>query len=601
MKTGKETRLGQSSEIVLSAFKQREKKFVAALEKVLIALSEDQISRQMLQDETSEKYIAKRVQEVFRQIIVDDRENFIERILTKLQTFESLYKSEQQEIIRYLGEDFLIKNSMPKVGPIQRISHVHLLIDVIRDLNATINQLQSENNEYSEMVKKSGRGGKRVEYNSNSPYFMHIFCEVDLTQLSNNLKIISAENEETKHAMRSLIKKTAKIISLIKQKSMSAVSLYNKKINKLQLKLKKEKSNFAKIKEIYNNDMEQMKEEIEQVREEVKTKDQENMQLKSSITSHSSDAKELKVKQNKLENDLQLAKKQNEELFNKNNEYEEKIFSLQLEQSKSVKQIEKLKTQNQTLMEELENQREEAKENENNLIKNQSSYKQAKKELDLEKQKTQELVIEMEGKDQTIEALKQKIVSMSQENKELQEKYSDKQDELQQLSVKNQAFQNKISELTTKCEEAQTEADDIKLNYESNLAQITQEMRALKKQLAKQEIENKEKSDLIEQQKEQIETITKENDTLHNQLLTYKNDIKENLAPAATRLQQDNIALTNELEESNKKAASLQDTINEMKKKLVEQQQQITDLEEDMEEKNSKIEECQSLIEKLKQ
>ena len=230
MKAGKEAKLAPSSRIISEAFKEREKNFIKALERVVLTLSDDQISRQMLQDETSEKFIARRVQEVFRKIIFDDRENYIDKILQRLQAFETMYKEEQEEIIRYLGRDFLYSGSVTKTGPVQRISHVHLLLDAIRDLNGQLNQLEIENAEYSKKVC-AVKGKKRVEYDPNSPAFMHIYYEVDITYLDENLKKIQNDNEIVKAQFKSFVKKTKKIIVLMKQKSQSAIELYTLKLS----------------------------------------------------------------------------------------------------------------------------------------------------------------------------------------------------------------------------------------------------------------------------------------------------------------------------------------------------------------------------------
>ncbi|EAY00199.1 hypothetical protein TVAG_007290 [Trichomonas vaginalis G3] len=585
--------IGDITEVIKRAYKIREKMFVSALERVVMSLSNDRIAHQMLKSPTSQNFIGNRVQEVFEQIICDDREAYIAKIISKLEAYDAMYKDEQQEIVKALGTKYLKQFDQPKRGTIQRISHIHALVDMILKLRADMERIQSDNIENAKLLQNSKRK-TRIDYTPSSPTFMHVFGEVDLTEMSKTMHAMDSENNSLRDSFEILRKNTSKIIRLMRSKTTAAVSLHNAKIEKMSKLLKKEKSSLTQMQTEFTGQMEQLKTETQ-----AKTIEIEN--LRKILNSKQNVEIQLNNQKTRFEQDMIAIKQENEDLKSQNSDYEAQINALRQQYDKLSKNAEKFKLQNEEYTNEIKQQTDAAAEFENRLKNITVSQEQLKKNLAKEQQISLDLKIKLEEKTSESVELGKKLELVNQDLQDAQTKYAASREENQALQHKIQELQDHISSITNHLEKAKLQVDDAKLSAEEQSAQRQTELRNIKKLYSAMQSENAQQTELINQQKKQIDDLTGESTTLRKKLNDANMEIKSKWEFVEQRLTSENQNLKERLQQTSDQVNNLNKLLTELRQKSGEMQHQIENYEDQMNEKNAKLAENKDVIEKLRQ
>ena len=566
----------KSQSIVEQCFKMREKSFLESLDNVLLSITRDQISQQMLQHETSEKYIANRVEEIFKKVVSDARESYIDTLIAKIDTYEQIIKNNELEISKILGEDFVLKAKSQSKG--QSPNYIRLLLSQIDDLKI-------------KMLKQSNEQKAKIPnyYNVTdpaSPAYNHLMGKVDLSELYDEIKNIQSDSEIVKNSLINLKRKSSKIIALMSTKTHAAMSLYADKIRKLSETNKRLQEELDKTHEATTN-------EVSVIKIQLNERVNDIAQLRKSLQEKETDVSSLTNSLNKAERDL-------EEIKTSFASLQEESFTKQSDMNKYKERLDIVGKENEKLRNDLNRFISENNESEKRTQQHEREYNRIVIELDDQAQKNEQLTARLEKRKEQIQIMKQKIIELTQEIEVSQRRWKEEHINYQSLSSKNQSLMDKISELTTKVEEHEITIDDIQLSSEQSKVQIQSELINAKQKINSLEKSLSEQIQKNEEQQEQIETLSHEsfvNSKENSKIMNKEKEQKQKIEDQQHEIE----SLKSNYDDATRRLNSANETISAMKVKLVAQQRKIDESDDFLSEKDSKIENLKVVLEKQKE
>lgn len=113
---------------LLEVFEERERAFLASLEQATTVVASDEYIKQMFRDKVSVMYTPQRVCEIIKEVIVDDREQFITTLLTKLSNIEICLGREHMNDLAVIGEELA---SLPDKSDEKKVELMARLADIV--------------------------------------------------------------------------------------------------------------------------------------------------------------------------------------------------------------------------------------------------------------------------------------------------------------------------------------------------------------------------------------------------------------------------------------------------------------------------------------
>ena len=212
--SSKTSRSSKSGEVINRIFTKRQQDFIATLEKVLQTVASDRIVRQMLSSKTSAQFITKRIEEIFQQIVTDGREQFIDKLIEKIQTYENVYNDEYGEMVKILGNRILSISDAQNSSAVQRMRHIHTLIEEVKELQDEVATLRQQNAEKDGIIKSFRNTRKTNLFHDDvTSEYLHVYAEIDITQLGEKVKEMSSDCISVKNSVFTLKEQLEEIIN----------------------------------------------------------------------------------------------------------------------------------------------------------------------------------------------------------------------------------------------------------------------------------------------------------------------------------------------------------------------------------------------------
>ena len=610
----KTSKTSRSSDVVTRIYTKRQQEFIATLEKVLQNIATDKLVRQMLSNKTSGQFITRRLEELFYQIITDDREQFIDRLIEKIQTYENVYSDEYGEMVKILGNRILSISDAQNSSHVQRMRHIHTLIEEIRELQeevATLRQQVAEKDGIIKSLKCTRR--TNLFHDGLTDEFLHMYAEVDITQLGQKVKEMSNDCMVVKSAVVTLKKQLETIITQATKTTRSALNAIKKNNQDVETKLKDEISKNESLQKEFDR-------QIPLLQMELQTREKEVEVLREASNKKNNEFRELKAKNQQAMSLIDAMKQQHEalqlehdeivqahnEAAQSNDKLTDQVETLQKQLSKITRSQAKLEQQLKEQKQENEEQKQANTDAASHLKNIQSKAKALHKELEQQKTANETLTHDNEEKDKDIEELKAKIATISSQNKELTIQTKDQSNEIIELQEKVTTLETQLDSKKQEIQQAQQkmnqksmEIDQLKTSGANEVTQLQAELKATKQKIDKAQKQNTEQTETINEQKKQISEIEKKNEDLNKQLQQIKSDNKLQVA----NLQEDNNKLADELESVRALLDQKAQLIDSLQRSLTEAQQQynetkwhLDEVNEELAEKNKKVEESKTTI-----
>ena len=612
--SSKTSKTSRSSDVVTRIYVKRQQDFISTLEKVLQSVASDKLVRQMLSNKTSGQFITRRLEELFYQIITDDREQFIDRLVEKIQTYESVYSDEYGEMVKILGNRILSISDAQNSSHVQRMRHIHTLIEEVRELQeevATLRQQVAEKDGIIKSLKCTRR--TNLFHDDLTDEFLHLYAEVDITQLGQKVKEMSNDCAVVKSSVTTLKSQLETIITQATKTTHDALAAMKKNSQQIEIKLKDEISKNESL----QRDIDR---QIPQLQMELQTREKEIEVLREAATKKNNEFRELKAKNQQAMALIDAMKQQHEalqmeheEMIQAHNEAAQSNDKLNDQVESLQKQLAKVTRAHAKLEEELKEQKQENEEQKQansdasvHIKSIQSKAKALHKELEQQKTANETLSHDNEEKAKDIEQLKAKIVSITSQNKELTNQTKEQNTEISELQEKISALEAQLDTKKQEVQQAQqkinqksAEFEQLKTSGSNEVTQLQSELKLTKQKIEKAQKLNTEQTETINEQKKQISEIEKKNDDLNKQIQQLKTDTKLQIA----NLQEDNNKLADELESTRALIDQKTQLIDSLQRSLTEAQQQynetkwhLDEVNEELSEKNKKVEEAKTTI-----
>ena len=517
----------QSSEIIAQIYQTRKQVFLQSLQRILLKISEDRIVKQMLQDRTSGKFIAKRLQEIVQQVIHDDREVFIDVLVQKLNAFESMYSESQTNKVRELGNRILALSDEQNAGEVHNMRRMQSLVEQVQALQAEVVALRAANADrkvdISDMDKVPKSRLLDPDYNPSSPTFMHIFGTVDLTDLQVRLKLIETDANTSRQLVHLFIAKIQKVFSVMKTKAKQYTRLYAQKVAEVERRSKKENSKAADVQRHYEEEViPQMLSKHKGSLEKHKRLNQERMNeievLRAALKEKDEEIKAMKTKERKLQND-------NENLSRQVADAEDKISDM-------AKEMQKQKEMIQAGLNKIQQQKNEMKEAQQENTRQAEAQKQLSMNVETLRNNLDEASKQIESLETELEQAKIVIPRTEKALQEANQEVNDLKHVNDQLNEQATANKREITDLQRNVSK-----------FQSQLEATQQDLKETKQSLDHAMDENSQKKRNIESLKREIEghkqTIAKlQNDQVSLKTTTAKkNDIISDLEDERGKMQ----------------------------------------------------------------
>ncbi|OHT12850.1 hypothetical protein TRFO_17096 [Tritrichomonas foetus] len=378
-------------------FNQRREAFINSLNRSVSIISSDQLVKQLFDDPNSNIYIPDRICDMIRQLLYDDREDFITELSTKLRSIEICFGPKLSQEVEEVGKKIL---NIPAHSP-ENFKNRELFL---KKLQSQLKNIESEY--FFDAAKNSQQKLAQIKNKTKS--------------LNKSMMSISESIESFEFEMKNIFRKAKGQIFTIPIHSTSNSN--------------QGKSTHSNSKE----DLETIKEELEMIRQENKTLKVLAQINKTQIDENSKrvDENEKEAEIKKLKKSLQEAKQQIEEFT--------KIKSL-MDQDDNNQEIDLY-----SFIQRTKKESQNAKSEIISLRKKNDQLLSANKEL-----KNQSLQIETNFEKLRSDLMEKKlgvnneqVLDLLKENTDLKTKVKNLLGAGKELNNLNKTLQNQISELT---------------------------------------------------------------------------------------------------------------------------------------------------------
>lgn len=594
-----DSRLGRPapSASPVSLFVKRQDLFLTSLERVLSIVGSDGYIRQMFADGNSAAYIPDRVCELIKMILTDDRENFLQRLMKRLNALEACMGSDRMRKIEEIGTKLVEISSSQNKREAELRGCIRLSREQLSSLQSElVEKYGSRQDELESIQKLEGQGRTIKEIARDVEQSMHAFED------SMRATFMIAK-ERAKRLMSDVIEKYESQIpdeDVIDQLKAQC----ERKIGSMKRKLQKA----ATVMQTQADQIEDLQQQVRTLKKENAAELQRQEKLKKQLREVHADVEIRSEALNSL----------NEERARELKSSKEKITELKEQLNGKVKEVKQLKqevVEMQSVAEEMKRKMaktekqvedgrsvmaQQQKQFETELAtKNAEVAKVEAQAKDLEKElraseadfeKAQAAFkVQLTKKDEEIEKLQEDIAMCQKENREATEQH-----ESQKRKMENQhkaaiaKLQKEVNDLsqvtqeqTAKIHEMENENSELKdelkmtqnsLNKEkAKGAQLTSDKEKLKAENADLEV--------------QVQKLNSELGSSNRALMTTKNELQQAMFAqdsaklAHQKLEEEKKELAEELKETQNKAREQVATLN---RELKMKDATIVELEEDV-------------------
>lgn len=602
----------RASEVVSRIYAKRGREFISSLEKVLQAVASDKIVRQMLSSQTSGQFITKRIEELFYQIITDDREVFISKIMEKLTAYENVYREEYGEMIKILGNRILSVSDAQNSGALSRMRHIQTLIAQITDLQEEVATLRQTTAEYEATIKELMKTRRLTLFHDLlDDASNHIYAEIDITQLDQKVREMQKDSASATAMIANMKMEFHKMLSKASQSSRDAISMLKQQIEDTQKKYFQENAKVESIQKKYDNHVPKLQKELQNQVNEIETlhtnlaaKTRELKDMKSKNIKAISVIDQMKREHDQLNADLQEHVQTIKELSKNNTNLEDDLNKTKRELSKTQKSVKRIQEQ----LEEQQHENDEQKTQNAELQSQNNQFSSKIKQLirDLEKQKSENetLTHDLQTRTNEFKDSQEKLTKQKTVNKELTtklkevtedsntkaEKIADLEQKLDKKTQEAATLGEKLSVKTTELEKTKSAGEDVQHKLEENIAEEKQKSEKLSRIIS-----NNEKK--IEDQNNQINELTQNLEAANKSMQQLKADSKQEAATLNDKIYKLEEEIGNykkEISDKNQINENLQKNLNETISQRNELKWKVDELEDEISEKNNKIEEAKS-------
>lgn len=629
-----------SSMIVTRMFRKRKSAFQRSLQSILIQVSHDPIVRNLLQDKASSQFISNRIEEIIKDVLVDDREKFIDVLLQKLQAFETLYSAEHTKNIRELGSRMISVSDEQTTEEISNIRRIQLLIEQVNSLQKELVTLRAKKTD--DLVNVDEIDGKtrprRYRYDPASPQFYHIYARVDLTNFELKVKMIQTESKAVREMMVVLSNKMKQIFSVVKTKTLQNAKSLERRVEAADEAVKRANAKAAELQKHFDKSVipqliNKQKETVTKYKKMLQQRLGEIEKLKLQLAETNANLKESNTQGQQLKNIIASLEQQHEEDENHiNTLQDEKINNKQSIQEKNEeiaqnnKLIDQLKEQNANLTSILQSSQDEGRSQKEKLHQKDLEIQKLTRELQELKEQvpkakevndniTKEL---NQTKDQKFQ-LEQQLNDTQQRNQELDEKIQDLTPKLEQTTNDLQQTKNQLqraqAEIESKDHQIEEKNDEI-ANKTQQIIQLEKIINDAKLLSQKQDDEitnlqllNNQHSTKIESLQNKLKSANQTNDQLrkeiqdHEQNATRQNSkisevgqLKSQLENEKEKLERANNKLSSELKKTKKDLEDVEAELSKLNQAKQQMQQQISQQVEAQDEMQQKLRKLKSQL-----
>ena len=170
-------------------------------------------------------------------------EEVIDRLIEKIQTYENVYSDEYGEMVKILGNRILSISDAQNSTAVQRMRHIHTLIEEVKELQEEVATLRQQVAEKDGLIKQL-KGSRRTNlfHDDLTDDFLHVYAEVDITQLGQKVKEMSNDCNTVKGAVFTLKSQLETIINEATKTTKSALAAMQRKNEQMEKKIKEEKA-----------------------------------------------------------------------------------------------------------------------------------------------------------------------------------------------------------------------------------------------------------------------------------------------------------------------------------------------------------------------
>lgn len=469
----------KSHSMISHVYRDRRKSFSRALQEILRNVSQDPLVRQLLQDRTSSPFVTKRLEELIGKMLSDHREEYIELLLRKIQKYENYFDEENAELLKVLGDKMVEVTGIQADEATSRLKYISALCEQIRSLQNQLGVARVTNYGQSP-TRKIKINSIKTNEPINSPYYMHIFAEIDATELDMKLKLIQTDIVTLTKLVNSL--KILHQTNLIEAKRsiMDVVRLFKFRADKAEQQISLEHGKLAELTRKYEDKM---------IPDIIANNESREVALKDNLTKTQKELERVKKELHEKNILLKTLKKQQkqmyvvcEELKLQNSRIRDELTELRVS---SLEKDDKLSSSSMTadsLSRQLNQARQENDKMQQVLTKAKTKLNHLKERADTaEKSYSDQVVENSDLKRQVLdlvarfESSQQKMLELSRINKEIVRQLKEKTEEQDEATSELSSIEEEYSHIKKSLSEHKTLVKSLNIQLEHSNQQVQEQ------------------------------------------------------------------------------------------------------------------------------
>lgn len=569
-----------SSIMVSKMFHKRKKQFGRSLQQILIQVSHDEIVRSLLQDRSTSQFAFARIEEIIKNILTDDREQFIDVILQKLQNFEALYLKDHTQNIRTLSDRLLSVTSEQNEDEISNVKKIQTLVEQVRALQAEVIRLRGLSTDRLvdiDEIKKDNIKS-RFSFDPQKPTNYHIHGNCDLSDLELRVKLIDTDVKSAKEMIMVMSKKMYQIFQIVKDKSIQYMRSYRMKMEILQRELERSKSRIIELQHHFDKSVipslyEKQKESKTRHRKLLEQNMTEINELKNQLNIANSQISKLTSDKISIQNMLN-------EIQQQRDDNELHIENLQQENNSKKQTIQQQEGEIRLLAKELEEFKQTNIQNSNTIRVSQEEITKLKQNAFEKDKEIARITQELKNANSQIPKYKDEVDIVSRQLEEMKQQKELIEQKFESTNQRNKNLDNKVNEIQPKLEQTENE------------------LISLKEVLKKLNEENDNKSRQILQKSREIDDYNDKVSALKNDLLKSQNIVQQQETKISD-LQNEKKNIQIVFDELDEKFKRSNQTNDKLRKDLMDEQMNNNRQNNKIESLNENINQLQNEIETL--
>ena len=500
-----------NSKLLTTLFNQRKKVFMSSLTTLLEKLAFDPLTQQFLRTSATSQFISNRICELLSDIETDNREQYIQTLLMRIQRYERMISNQNKSLNQSVqmntsmnqstrrtiidSDDEMDDNALENEN--ERYKNIQILMEQCQRLKSENEQLKKRIQSKDDLISQLKEDAKYTYFKNSTQLFMNstmdnamqVVAPVNLSELHKQVKDVQIVIETIRKSFFSMIDQFCKMshTSFIKAKMYAsrAISLETS----FKTKYYREKGSKEVMEKQNKRRTEIMKSQIEEKTNELNELKEENFKINSSLIElnqlkedNTNEINDLKEENKQLNDDLIAEKHNNLKFIAQNRDLQNQVDQLKKQLAKEQNTLSATKEKLNEKIEKINNLKNSIESYNAQLKEKQKMNEKLEETVEDQKETIDKLSNDVKSKDNDTKGLKTLIKDMKTDQNENEDKINELERNIEDMKNKNKSLSKELIKKNDELVKLKKDFESIKQKKEDNKNKYQNEIKELNTQ-----------------------------------------------------------------------------------------------------------------------